>query len=372
MLPSDRHLLLLLQELGLEQETYWKETGFGFASGGRIYPLNTAVDLLRFDMLPVQDRLRVGLTGLWGSLCSADGLDDVSCVEWLSRLSGRRAFESFWRPMLQAKFGDRYHDVPALWFWTRFNREKGRSKETKGYIRGGYRRIIDALRDGIVMAGGQIRLNSSLDTLDLTRDGRIGMQIGAEAIEADQMLFTAPLPLLQQVVAGGGLEQVVGGLGHAVDMQGVINALFVLRRPLTPYYWLSATDSDMPFQGVVETTTLLRPEDAMGMHLVYVMNYLHRTDPRFAEDDGSILERCWAGLRRLFPGLQETEVADRFVFRSPFVEPLYTLGYGGRRPQATVVPDRLYLATTAQVYPEVTSWNGAVGMVRQVVGSMLS
>jgi hypothetical protein len=65
-------------------------------------------------------------------------------------------------------------------------------------------------------------------------------------------------------------------------------------------------------------------------------------------------------------------VADRFVFRSPFVEPLYTLGYGGRRPQATVVPDRLYLATTAQVYPEVTSWNGAVGMVRQVVGSMLS
>ncbi len=33
--------------------------------------------------------------------------------------------------MLQAKFGDRYGDVPALWFWTRFNREKGGKKERR-------------------------------------------------------------------------------------------------------------------------------------------------------------------------------------------------------------------------------------------------
>jgi hypothetical protein len=46
--------------------------------------------------------------------------------------------------MLEAKFGDRYHDVPALWFWTRFNREKGESKgECKGYIKGGYKHITD-------------------------------------------------------------------------------------------------------------------------------------------------------------------------------------------------------------------------------------
>jgi protoporphyrinogen oxidase len=372
MLPSDRHLLLLLQELGLERETYWKQTSFGFAGGGRIYPLNTAVDLLQFGMLPVQDRLRVGLTGLWGSICSPAGLDDVSCVEWLSRLSGRRAFDRFWRPMLQAKFGDRYHEVPALWFWTRFNREKGGSKETKGYIRGGYRRIIDTLRDAILAADGRIRLNASLDSLDLARDGRIGLQVGSEAIAADRMLFTAPLPLLRKVVAGGRLESVVGELDHSVDMQGVINGLFLLRRPLTTHYWLAATDADMPFQGIVETTTLLRADDAQDLNLVYVMNYLHRSDPRFAADDSAILAGYWTGLRRLFPDLQESDVVDRFVFRSPFVEPLYTLGYGGRRPPSIVVPDRLYLATTAQVYPEVTSWNGAVGMVRQVVGTMLS
>ena len=51
MLPSDRHLLSLLQEIGLDGEAYWKETSFGFMRDGRLYPLNTAVDLLRFDPL---------------------------------------------------------------------------------------------------------------------------------------------------------------------------------------------------------------------------------------------------------------------------------------------------------------------------------
>src|SRR5262245_54004270 len=132
MLPSDRHLLALLKDIGLEQRAYWKETGFGFMRNGRLYGLNTPAELLRFDVLPFVDRLRVGVTGLWGSLRSSKGMDDVTCEAWLTGLSGRRAFDSFWKPMMRAKFGDRYHEVPALWFWTRFNREKGGKKERKG------------------------------------------------------------------------------------------------------------------------------------------------------------------------------------------------------------------------------------------------
>src|SRR5690606_1878903 len=97
---------------------------------------NTALDLLRFSPLSFISRLRVGATGLWGRLRSATGLDDITCEAWLTRLSGRSAFENLWKPMLQAKFGDRYRDVPALWFWTRFNREKGGGKEVKGYVPG--------------------------------------------------------------------------------------------------------------------------------------------------------------------------------------------------------------------------------------------
>src|SRR5690606_3712555 len=108
------------------------------------------------------------------------------------------------------------------------------------------------------------------------------------------------------------------------------------------------------------------------MHLVYLMNYVHRTDPLFAEDDASLLRRYVAGLLRLFPDLKEDDIADRFLFRSPFVEPLYTRGYQHRKPPAALVPGRVFLATTAQVYPEVTSWNGSTGLARDVVNEMLA
>lgn len=373
MLPSDGHLLGLLRDIGLGSETYWKETSFGFMRGTRLYPLDTPADLLRFDVLPWRDRLRIGMTGLWGSMRSSNGLDDITCEAWLSRLSGQRAFEAFWKPMLQGKFGDRYAEVPALWFWTRFNREKGAKRERKGYIRGGYRRIVDQLAASIAERGSCVRLRAAVERLDLDGKGRPLLTVkGDEPRSFDQVLFTAPIPLLGKLVEGGQLMEPVSRLDSTLDMQGVVNVVLMLRRGLTRHYWVAATDDDIPFQGVVESTTLLERSDTAGMHLVYLMNYVHRSEPSFSEDDASLLRRYVAGLRRLFPDLRDDDIVDGLVFRSAFVEPLYTRGYQRRKPPLSLVPGRVYLATTSQVYPEVTSWNGSTGLARQVVDQMIA
>ena len=374
MLPSDRHLLGVLREVGLEDQIYWKETSFGFMSDGRLYGLNTPIELLRFSPLSLVDRIRVGLTGLWGSICSSKGLDDVTCVEWLSRLSGQRAFEIFWKPMLQAKFGDRYHEVPALWFWTRFNREKGGGKsECKGYIHGGYRRIIDTLVDSIKAHGGTVKLQAPVEKLDLTKDGQLTVHVAQDAPEVfDRAVVTAPIFFLRKALASGQLAGIAEQIDTKIDMQGVVNAVFMLRRGFTKHYWIATIDEEIPFQGIVESTTLLDKTDTAGVHLVYLMNYLHRTEPRFHQSDAEILEAYVEGLKRLFPDLRDEDVIDRFVFRAPFVEPLYTTGYQQRKPPTVLIPGKLYLATTTQVYPEVTSWNGTVGLMRKVIDELLT
>ena len=68
MLPSDRHLLGLLRELGLEDQIYWKETSFGFMRGGQLYGLNTPREVCRLRAVSLVYRIRVGLTGLLGSI----------------------------------------------------------------------------------------------------------------------------------------------------------------------------------------------------------------------------------------------------------------------------------------------------------------
>ena len=373
MLPTDAHLLALLRDVGLDDQAYWKETSFGFMHHGRLYSLNTALDLLRFGPLSVTDRIRVGATGLWGSLRSSRGLDDITCEQWLTALSGRRAFETFWKPMLQAKFGDRYRQVPALWFWTRFNREKGGKKERKGYLHGGYRRIAQALADSVTAWGGEVRMQARVASIDLDADARPRVQVGTETPEVfDKVVFTGPITALEPLTAGNRLAQACRLPDRDIDMQGVVNAAVMLRRGLTPHYWVASIDPEVPFQGIVESTTLIDRSDTGGVHLVYLMNYLHRTDSRFSRPDDETLDGYLTGLRRMFPALAQDDILDARVFRSPFVEPLYSVGYQNRKPPITLVPGRVYLATTAQVYPEVTSWNGSAGLARKVVDQMIA
>ena len=371
MLPTDDDLLALLSAIGVREHVYWKPTGFGFMRRGRVYPLNSPRDLLRFDVLPLLDRLRVGATGLRGRLVSDRGLDDVTCAQWLTRMSGARAFSTFWKPMLEAKFGDRWQDVPALWFWTRFNREKGSNREEKGHIRGGYKRISDALAERLRRRGHEIRLRTPVASLDLDPDGRpIVVPASAPPETFDRLVYTAPVIHLR-TSAVGRLAESARGIDASIDMQGVINVVLLLKRGFTPFYWVAAIDEEIPFQGIVESTTLIERQELDGLHLVYLMKYVHRTDPIFALDDAEILRSYLAGLRRLFPDFGEADVVDRFVFRTPFVEPLYTRGYLGRRPPDVLVPRRVYLATSTQVYPGVTSWNGSTGLARRVTRSLL-
>lgn len=370
-LPSDGPLLKLLEELGLTEEVYWKPSSFAYADSGQIHPLNTPVDLLKFSPLPWLDRIRVGITGVWGRLASSKGLDDITTAQWLARWSGKRAFKKFWQPMLEAKFGDRYTDVPALWFWTRFNREKGESKgEVKGYIRGGYKRITDAFSQRLKELGVEIRLRERISQVELGGDGKIKVITEHGTMTADQALITLPWPAFAKM-AGPQLRAASPGLDWQIDFQGVINHVLFLKRPLTKHYWLATPEEAFPFDGVVETSTLTDEADrGAGRHVVYLTKYLHRDDPRFNEPEPALRATWFAALQRLFPDLTREQVEAEHVFRAPFVEPVYTRGYLKRRPPEVMAPGRVFLATTAQVYPVVTSWNGSVIQAERTLAAM--
>ncbi len=372
MLPSDGPLLALLDDLGLTGDIYWKPSTFACADQGRVYPLNGALDLLRFAPLSFLSRLRVGFTGLYGRLVSDKGLDDLTTAQWLEKLSGRAAFAKFWRPMLEAKFGDRYHEVPALWFWTRFNREKGESKgEVKGYLRGGYKRITDTLADKLCRLGVDLRLNQAVERIDLDEQDR-PLVAGALGVEEsfDRMVVTLPWPAFAQS-AGNALKAAAPDIDWSIDFQAVINHVLFLKRPLQTHYWLATPEPEYPFDGIVETSTLTdESERGAGRHVVYLTKYLHRSDARFHQSEREITSTWFAALQKLFPDLRHEDLEAEFLFRAPFVEPVYTTGYLKRRPPETLVPGRVHLATSAQVYPIVTSWNGSVTQANRTLAQM--
>jgi protoporphyrinogen oxidase len=367
VMPTDEHLLPLLDELGLKSTVGWKPTTMGMVVSGRRYPFNTAVDLLRFTPLTLVQRLRFGVVSLLlRYLGRGRDLDNLRIEDWLRRLYGDVIWNRMFQPMFGSKFGDAFGDVPALYLWQRLGREK--NVATRGYPAGGYESIIAGLRASIEGAGGRILTGTPVSALSADGEG-VSVTLGSgERIAADWAISTLPLPVLRSI-ADTGLAPALPTV--SLEYQGVVNALFFLRKRLDGNYWAPVLDSGTEFDGVIEMSELSGPHD--GLHLVYAMHYCTRDDELFARPEAEIAERWTRQLLATYPDrIGPDDVAEVHVFRAPFVEPVYPLGYAAAKPADEVPGTRLLLATTAQVYPEVTSWNSSTGLSGRVVDRLLA
>jgi protoporphyrinogen oxidase len=364
MINTDEHLLALLNELDLGGDISWKETKMGFLYGKTLYPFNTPLDLLGFGGLGFLGRIRTAFGGAYIAKLLNDpkGLDEISVAAWLRQIFGAEVFAQLWRPLLRAKFGDLYDRVPAYWFWTRLRREKGSTKEVKGYVNGGYRRIADRLRAEIRRMGGVIRLNSPVEGIRETAAG-IDLSVNGAWESYDVAISTLPLPLLR-AVAQGNLHKAVP---HAdMPYQGVVNAVAILKKRLQPNYWNAIVQDGFPFQGLVETTHVVPMSQTGGRHLVYLLNYCPKDSDTYRTVDGDIKFQAMKALKAFNPEFSQDWVEDIRVFRAPFVEPVWPLGYQKAKPRMRCGDSRLYMATTAQSYPQVNSWNTMVGIANDV------
>jgi protoporphyrinogen oxidase len=370
VLPDDRYLLALIGELGLGGEMLWKRSQMGFMYQNRIWPMNGPLDLLRFGALSPLERVRLGLMGLAIRRHGLDPkLDRVTASDWIRGRIGERAFQILWRPLLEAKIGDGYAGLPALWLTSRMNREKTSGPEVKGCLARGYRSLIDAAERGLRERGTTIRFGVDVRAIELDGEAMVLRYEDGSSERFDLVVATSPLPQFQAMTRSLGLDPGIADLD--LDYQGVVSSVFLLERPLTANYWMPVVDSGVTCQGVIEMSNLVPLERAQGFHVTYLVNYTHRNGPLFARGEDEVLATHRADLERLFPG-STRNLAGAFVFRAPRVEPIWHLDYSRHVPPTTVIPGRLYLACTAQVYPRVNSWNSCCEVVERMVAGLTS
>jgi len=369
VLPDDTALMARIRDLGLESSMLWRETAMGFMYQEKIWPMNTAKDILTFGPLTILERLAMGLMGVRARFNGlSPKLDDITAEEWIRGMVGDRCFEVLWKPLLSAKIGDHYAALPALWLGSRMNREKSTGPERKGCLTGGYRALIDTFASRLRERGADIRLRTRIGAVE-PEDERMAVSIDGGGREVfDYVVCTSPLTAFQRMTRTLPLPKGLADL--KLDYQGVVSAVILTEKPLTHYYWMPWVDSGATSQGVIEMSNLVPLGRSHGLHVNYLVNYTHRDSELFKLPDDQLVARYTQDLQRLFPE-QAKGIVETHVFRAPFVEPIWTTGYSQRRPPTSVIPGKLYLACTAQVYPRVNSWNSCCdvvdGMMKEIV-----
>ncbi len=376
ILSSDSALQQLIDELHLRPALHNVTTKMGFYHAGKMYPMSSPVDFMRFPPLSLLDRVRLALTILRARrIRDWRALEQQPVVEWLRQLGGEGPVKHIWKPLLRAKFDGSYDQVPATYIWSRLvrmtdTRDAKSAKETMCYLEGGYAMLIEALARAVEAQGGTIHRNTAVQQV-IVEDGRVtGLQLADGVIPSEGAVLTLQTPIARRLLPPN-VPEVIAQWSGLDEYLGIVCMLLVLKRPLTPYYTLNITDERIPFTGIIETTNLIDPNYSGGYHLVYLPKYVAPGTPYATMDDATLRADFLTHLRRMFPDLRDDEIVASTIGRERYVEPLHPIGQTDAIPPIVSDVVGLYLVNSAQIYPQLTNGEAAIRHARQAAEQII-
>ena len=353
ILTSDAPLLQLIADLGLQEEMRWTETKVGFFAD-RLYSMSSTADFLRFPLLSLWEKFRLGLGVLYASrIKEGRELEKVPVADWLIRVFGRGNYEKMWAPLLKCKLGASREEASAAFIWATIfrlysTRERDTSqKEKLGYVRGGYHTVITRLISEIKRMGGTILTGVPVEEIRETADSCVEVVTSNGPLHFDRAIATAPSHVIARLAPG--LNPQYKEKLLRVKYLGIVCAVLLLKRKLSPYYCTNLVDETLPFTGIIEMTNLISGEETQARHLVYLPKYTSPGDPLFERSDEEVWELFHTQLKNLFPDLQDNEIERRFIFREKLVQPLPVLNYSQIVPEMQTNIPGLLVANTTQI-----------------------
>jgi len=367
ILLSDRHLLGLLQDLGLGERLRWETTRTGFFVDGRLHSLSNSLEFLTFPPLNLLDKIRLGTTILRASkIKNWQALEKVFVTDWLKKWSGGRTFERIWLPLLKSKLGDNYQIASAAFIWAIIARmyaarRSGLKREMFGYVEGGYARVLAGFEARLQEEGIDLRFATPIEEIRQEPDGVVLRTRSGLRFHHDEVVITLPttrIPGLVPQLAPPEVEQF-----KTVVYQGVACLSLLLRRPLGGYYVTNITDDWVPFTGVIEMTALVDPATFGGYHLVYLPRYLTQDDPFWRCEDDEIEETFVQALERMYPGFTRADVVDARVARAREVQAISTLQYSTTlKPSLETSLPNVFVANSSQIAAGTLNLNETIGL----------
>lgn len=363
---ADAPTFELLDEIGLGEAMRWRKTSMGLFSGGKLHEWGNPVALLRYPGVSLLTRLRYGLLAFVSTKRERwDSLETQSAREWITRWSGREAYERLWKPLFDLKFYQYADNVSAAWIWTRVKRigrsRKSMFQEELGYIEGGSQTLVDRLVERIRELGGEVRLASPVEQV-VAEDGRVaGVRAAGDYIPADFVISTMPTPLISSVVPA--LPDDWKRRYDEILNIGVVCLVFKLKRPVTPHFWVNIAEPGIEIPGIIEFSNL-RP---VGDTIVFVPYYMPVTHEKFSWPDSKLIDEAFGYLQRIQPALVRDDLIATHVGRLRHAQPVCEPGFAAKIPPVQTPIEGLQIADTCFYYPEDRGISESVRLAKEMV-----
>ncbi len=352
---GDKELISLIEKLGLGERLEWLKGTTGYYFNGKIYPMNTPLEILK--ALPIMDVIRLTWLVLKArSIKDQAPFDDITAKKWIIDTAGESVYNNFFLPLLSSKFGDNKEKVSAAWLLGRvqIRSNRGAKGERLGYMRGGFEALIDRMAENIRTKGGIIK-QGDVSRIEIADSSVKAVIVDGNRLECDRVISTVSPRNLSKILSGG-----LPGIDLDISYQGTACVLFGLSEKIMDgIYWLNMK-ADVPFGAIIEHTNFI-PFSDYGEHLMYVTSYFQDSESiLWRTDEESVVELYLDGLEKLFPGFRK-KVKWWHLRRDMDTAPVYEVGYRKKiLPYRTGIKGLFLAGMFSDVnYPE-RSMNGSI------------
>ncbi len=370
-LLSDSYTRKIVKEIGLAEKFKWVETKTGFFSDGKLYSMSNTLEFLRFPVLDLVSKIRLGATIFYVSRVKDwRSLEKIRVEDWLTRLAGKKTFDRIWRPLLKAKLGDAYKETSAAFIWATIQRmyaarKSGLKKEMFGYVSGGYAYVLRHFGEKLSDLGVLIHLSNRIERIEAVEQHRVSIATPTGPETFDKVVLTCPAGSVVKLVPDLSEDEKRAFL--RIRYQGIICASVLMNEPLSDFYVTNITD-ETPFTGIIEMSALVDKSEFGGASLVYLPKYVEPNSHLFDLSDDEIREQFISGLEKMYPKFNRSGILDFKVSRVREVFPLPELDYSSRLPQvATSIPN-LYVVNSAQITNGTLNVNETIALAEKAFG----
>lgn len=372
-LLSDSRLRSLIEEIGLEDQMNWVETKTGFYTDGKFYSMSNTAEFMKFPPLNLIEKLRLGGTIFLASkITNWRKMESVPVAMWLERYSGRGTFRKIWLPLLRAKLGESYKRTSAAFIWAHINRmykarRTGLKKEMFGYVRGGYATLLAKLQETLESRGVSIQLDQKIARIQSDGQPSITFEDGSTE-NFDQVVISAAAPVVPKLCPD--LSPVEKNKFERIEYLGIVCASLLLTRPLAGYYVTNITDAS-PFTAVIEMSTIVDKEELGGHTLVYLPKYVTADDPTVTMSDEEVESTFIAALKKMYPDLQDDQIAAFRISRVRNVMAIPSLGYSQKLPPLKTTLPSVYAINSAHILKGNLNVNETITLAEELFESEL-
>lgn len=362
---NDVHVPELVSNLGMDGDVVTMPSRTGMYLNGRIWQLSTPLDLLKFKVMPLRDRVRLGVATLRvRRIKDWKAIEHLTIREWLEPLCGKTAYAQVWEPLVRSKFGKYADDVNAVWMWKKLvlrgSTRNAAGGEELAYFKGGFGRLASAVADDVTGHGGEVRLRTTVTGVEVDGDRVVRLRTDGDGdVEADSFLFTSPLQHTAELFDAVGPPDWLASL-RRVNHLGNICLVLRLTRSLSDTYWLNVNDPGFPFVGVIEHTNFDSPDHYGGDRIAYLSRYIDVEEPEWSMSEQEYLEHALGHLRRMFPDFDRSWIRESATWRARYAQPITEPGYSEYMPSTSTPWANVELQTMAHIYPEDRGTNYAI------------